>query len=457
MNITKEQAIRELWRRGSLSYKLRPEQQRLLDLLYGTPKDLAVFNLSRRLGKSTTCSTFCVENAIKKKQHIRYATAFLTDLEAFIVPIFDWVLEDCPQNFRPQWMASKKEYRFPNGSVIKLVGLDKNPNGIRGNAIDILVIDEAAFVNNLEYLYKSIIVPATMKRQFKLIFPSTPPISPDHFWSKELIPKAIKRNTYIEMTIDDISDLPKEERQRLLDEVGGEFSTTAQREFFCKIVTDENRAIAPEFKDRHIKEIELPKYFNSWIAADLGGVRDYTAVYLMIYLFEEAQTYVLAERSFPNTTPTNKIADGIKELEGLLPNKPNKKVIDGSGQTLTDLRTTYQVLCSLPEKTDFDASINLIRVAFAQDKLLIHPSCKELITTLKHGLLNKNRTDYERNDRGHCDEHAAIVYGYRHRIKENPFPRLLGKSKDTHHIFNETESQSKTKQTLSKAFTANFE
>jgi len=179
----------EAWRRGRLDYKLRPEQRRLKRLLYDSPKGMAVFNISRRLGKTTTCVTFCDENARRKKQHIRFATAFLRDLEKFVLPIFEQVLSDCPPELRPRYFPSKKEWRYRNGSVIKLIGVDKNPNGLRGNAIDILIIDEAAFIKNLKYLYQSIIVPATMKRKFKLIFPFTPPEAPEHFWAEEPFPK----------------------------------------------------------------------------------------------------------------------------------------------------------------------------------------------------------------------------------------------------------------------------
>jgi hypothetical protein len=406
--MTPEQAKAKLWKFGQLSWLLRPEQQNMLQMLYDS-KDLAVFNISRRLGKSTTCATFCVENAIRKKQHIRYATAFLSDLEQFICPIFEWVMESCPESLRPQWLASKKEYRFKNGSVIKLIGLDKNPNGLRGNAVDILVVDEAAFVSNLEYLYKSIIVPATMKRQFKLIFPSTPPESPEHFWSRELIFKAQERGTYIELTIDAISDLPADERKRLLDEVGGEFSATAQREFFCKIVVDVTRSIAPSFKDDlHIKEFD-PPHIQWGFFGDGGGVRDMTVFYKAGYDHTTRLTLFREEMYFPRNTETSKIIQAFKERWG------DKKTImfDVAGQLAIDWASAGLPTVSV-EKDEFDAGIRLLNNEFHLNRVVIHPDCKLLIRTLKGGLLNKQRTDFERTEAlGHCDAAAAFIYGLR--------------------------------------------
>jgi len=405
--VKKSVARNKLWAKGILSWKLRPEQQKLRSILEAAPTDLAVFNISRRFGKSTTCVTFCVEQAIKRKQHIRYATAYLTDLENFIQPIFEWCLNDCPEELLPKWKASKKVFEFPNGSTIRLVGLDKNPNGLRGNNIDILVVDEAAFVTKLEYLYKSIIVPATMKRKFKLIFPSTPPESPLHYWSAELIPKAKSRNTYVELTIDDISDLTPEEKQRVLDEVGGKDSPTAQREFYCKLIVDATRALAPAFFKGNIAAID-PEYVHYQLFGDTGGVRDKTVFLKKGWCHVLQKVIVRDELVFEPNTPTSTIIAGVKEKFPGLP-----LTLDASGQLLIDYATAG-LPAAFPQKADFAAGLLLLNNAFYNENCIIHPDCKLLIATLEGGLLNASRTDYERSDAlGHCDAAAAIIYGLR--------------------------------------------
>jgi hypothetical protein len=371
---------------------------------------LAVFNISRRLGKSTTCVLYCVEQGIRRKQHIRYATAFLTDLEQFIIPIFDWVFEDCPESMRPVWNTTKKTFTFPhNGSTIKLIGLDKNPNGLRGNAIDIIVIDEAAFVANLEYLYKSIIVPATMKRKFKLIFPSTPPESPEHYWASELINKAKIGGTYVEMTIDEISDLTPEERKRVLDEVGGEHSPTAQREFFCKIIVDVTRAVCPTFDEKqHVQSVERPN-IHWGLFGDAGGVRDRTVFLEVGYDLATGLVLFRDELTFAPNTPTSDIVAAVRAKW------PGHKtlVMDAPGQLLIDYSSLGLPAC-LPAKDDFAAGLLLLSNAFHQHQVLIDPACKLTIRTLSGGLLTKNRQDYERTEAlGHCDAAAAAIYALR--------------------------------------------
>ena len=406
--INPSNAKAELWRRGILSWKLKPWQRDLKNLIDTPDRGLAVFNVARKIGKSTTCACYSIEQAIKTKKHIRYATAFLSDLQEFICPIFDMLLADCPEDIRPQYLASKKEYRFQNGSVIKLVGLDKNRNGLRGNIIDLLVIDEAAFVSNLAYLYRSVIIPATKDRPFKLVFPSTPPESPEHFWASELVPKAKDRNTYAEMTIDADTELSPDERKRLLDEVGGEHSPTSQREYFCKIQVDGTRSIAPSFDSTiHVQPID-PPHVAYRLFGDTGGVRDLTVFLKAGWCHVLGKKIIRDEMWFPPNTPTSEIIAAVKaKWPGLY------LTLDASGQLLIDY-SSQGLQASLPQKDDFAAGLLLFNVHFHNNQLLIHPDCKLLIRTLEGGLLNKTRTDYERTDAlGHCDSAAACIYALR--------------------------------------------
>jgi len=408
MTITKAQAISALWSRGELSWKLRPEQQRLKDLIDASGRELVVPNIARKIGKTTTCSVYAIEQALRSKTHIRYATAFLTDLKDFLCPIFDLILADCPDALRPVWHASAKEYRFKNGSVIKLVGLDKNRNGLRGNIIDVLIVDEAAFVVNLEYLYRSVIIPATKDRPFKLIFPSTPPESPEHFWAKELVGKAKERATYVEMTLDADTSLAPEERKRLLDEVGGEDSPTAQREFFCKIIVDATRALCPPFAPRHIAPA-VSEHVRWGLFGDTGGIKDKTVFLEVGWCHDTQQILFRDELSFPPGTPTTSIVAAVKERWG----SDRTMVLDASGQLQIDYSAAGLPTTS-PAKDDFAAGLLLLATTFHNNRATIDPRCELLIRTLEAGLLTRARTDYERTDSlGHCDAVAAAIYAIR--------------------------------------------
>lgn len=400
-----------LFRKGVIAaWYLKPYQYDLYNLISRTIRDIIVPNITRRFGKSSVCVCYSIEQAIRKKQNIRYATAFLTDLENFIEPIFENIMEDIPERFRPRWAPGKKTWVFQNGSKIKLVGIDKNPNGIRGNAIDILIIDEAAFVQKLEYLYKSIIVPATARRKFKLVFPSTPPESPEHFWAKELIPKAISRNTYIELTMDHVDDISKDEKQRLFDEVGGKDSITARREFFCKIIADESRAIAPNFNpERHIGHHLTDDRYIKWIyVGDTGGLLDKTVILKVGYCHELKKVVIAEELAFDSNVTTPRIVQAFIQWAGT-----SNLTMDAPGQTKVDM-AELGLNIGTPIKDEFTSSIRYLNSELYNNQFLIAENCKLLITTLKAGLLTVNKKDYTRTEElGHCDAAAALIYALR--------------------------------------------
>lgn len=401
-----------LWRMGDIaSWKLqKPHRIEIKELLDRAGRELIVLNIARKGWKTTTCSLFCIEQAIKTKQHIRVATAFLSDLQAFLLPIFDFLLNDCPKDMEPVFKESKKEYRFKNGSVIKLVGLDKNRNGLRGNIIDILVVDEAAFVKNLEYLYKSVIIPATKERPFKLIFPSTPPESPEHFWASVLVQKAKERGTYIEQTIDADKDLDPIERQRLLDEVGGEHSPTAQREFFCKIIVDATRAVAPSFSaERHVAPFEEDHIY--WMVfCDMGGVIDLHAYHKIGWSHDLRKVLFAQELTFQTMTPSPIMIAAVQEKWPGLP-----VIMDKPGQTGIDLSAAGMPTADVIKiKDGFGAGIAYLNTHLHNDQVLIHPDCALLIRNLEGGLLTPSRLDHERTPHfGHNDHVACMIYGLR--------------------------------------------
>jgi hypothetical protein len=437
----KPRLVETAWRKGIVApWYLRPHQRELYKLIATTVRDIIIPNISRRFGKTSTCAVYSIEQAMLQKCHIRYATAFLSDLEEFIIPIFDHVLESCPEDLRPRYLASKKLYIFPNGSKIKLIGLDKNPNAIRGNAIDILIIDEAAFVKNLEYLYKSIIVPATADRPFKVIFPSTPPKDPDHFWAMELIPKAKLRGTYLEFTIDDNLSLSQEEKDRLLEEIGGKDSPEAQREFFCKIIRDPKSIVIPEFSEDCIKDFDLPKFYRPLTAIDFGGSMDKTGIIVCYWDFDRAKFCVRSSGLLDRNTSSDIIEGKTLELEKAISfaktadgQERIDRLGDAPGQLRIDLAVKGFVLRP-PQKAkgSLEAGINALRLAFMRGEIEIYKQGnKELIATLNHGSWLPNRSDFRRTDElGHLDLLAALMYAYQSVDKSNPYPAYYGRSLD---------------------------
>lgn len=410
---TRSEAIEQLWNLGNLAYKLRPEQRYFREQIYSSTYQLIVGKISRRWGKTFTLVTYAIEQAIQQKQHIRYGCAFLTDLEEFVLPAFEIILADCPEYLLPVFQKSKKRWMFKNGSTIKLVGLDKNPNGLRGNAINIMIIDEASFVAKLKYIHNSIIIPATMKQKnIKLIFISTPPESPEHFFV-ELINKAqVEEDAFfLELTIDDISDLEPAEKERLLNAVGGPNSNTALREFYCQIIVEAGRAIAPAWNEEihvGIPEEKYIKHINWQLFGDTGGVRDFTVFHQMGWSHDLGLVLVWDEMWFGPHTPTSKIIDAVIDKWNFMPT-----TLDCTGQLGIDW-SANGLPAATPVKDTFTSSLLTVNNSFYLNETLIHPRCKLLKQTLNNHMTNPKRTDFERMETtGHADAVMSYCYGLR--------------------------------------------
>jgi hypothetical protein len=426
----------EKWFRADLSY-LRHSGQKKIDIKFKDIKSqLFVCNISRQWGKSFWAVSKAVELALAKpKARIKYATAFQTDLVEFIMPTFDIVLADCPASLKPTYKVQGSKWVFPNGSEIKLVGLDKSPNSLRGNVIDLIIIDEAGFVTNLDYIYKSIIIPATLHRpNCKIIFISTPPSTPAHPFG-DFIQKAEIEDAYVKLTIFENPLITAADIDRMAKEMGGKDSTTFRRECLCELVLDDDLALVREWKDEFTVEIKRDEYFGYYhklVGQDLGRV-DHTALVFGYYDFKRAALVIEDELTMEGTEWTTKtLKDAINVKEGALWGefKPFLRVSDNNNpHLLTDLSSLHNMhFMAVKKDSSLEQMVNRVREWVRDGRILINPRCKMLIGCFKYGIWDKNRKEFARSKvYGHFDHFAALMYLLIHTpYSSNPIPREHG-------------------------------
>lgn len=425
----------EAYYRGNLSWKLHAGQHVIEKAYREVTNTLFVGNCSRRLGKSYWAAIKCIEKAISTKSaRVKIATAYQTDLEEFILPAFTLALEDCPEPIRPKWNASKKKFRFKNGSEIQLVGLDKNPNAGRGNYCDLYIFDEAAYIRRLSYLYSSVVVPMTARRPgARVIMISTPPPEGDSEFP-ELCQKARRENAYVELDIFKNPLIDAEERERLHRECLAEDDW--EREYLCKFVVSKSKAIIPEFIDSAIKvngRDEFFKYYHKYDAMDLG-VRDKTVCLFAYYDFKRAKLVIESEYVIngPEMT-TDKLAEDLKAREAALWPElvPYRRVSDNNNLLLLqDLGRLHGIHFSPTNKEELHAMVDEVRWWVKQERIEINPECTELIGCLRYGTWNDKRREFARSKvYGHFDALAALIYLVRNiNQEENPIPVSHGGS-----------------------------
>jgi hypothetical protein len=445
-------ALAGLWKRGDLEPLLFHGGQAKIDAVYrAAPGSLVVFNISRQWGKTFFGVTKAVVQAIKKPgSRIRIGAAFETDLAEFIEPAFETVLATCPPQLAPKYLQQKRRYVFPNGkrelqdpfkggSNIKLVGLDRKPNGLRGNTIDLIILDEAGFINDLERLHKSVIVPLTTQRpDAKILLTSTPPESPDHeFWN--FVDRAKLENSYAEFTIDENPLLGPADVARLEKEMGGRHTTAFQREYLCRKIVEKERAIIPDFDPtpggRHVVETPRPPTFPHLHKYEFldSGVSDLTFEIFAYYDWPRAKLVVEDEHVLHGSAVTTRnIATGTRQKEKDLEyKKVYRRIADNDNLILINDLADWicnpgeeKIHFTPTDKDSLEAMLNELRLWFQDDRIEIHPRCKMLIGTLGSALWNKKRTDFERSPvYGHADGIAALMYGVRNVDRHtNPIP-----------------------------------
>lgn len=429
-------AKEEKWFRADLNY-LRHSGQKRIDLKFReVVSQLFVCNISRQWGKSFWAVTKAVELALSKPNaRIKYGTAFQTDLVEFILPTFEIVLADCPESIRPVYKVHGSKWVFPNGSEIKLVGLDKSPNSLRGNVIDLIIIDEAGFVEKLDYIYKSIIIPATLHRpNCKIIFISTPPSTPAHPFG-DFIQKAELEGAYVKLTIYDNPLITQDDINRLAREMGGLESTTFRRECLCELILDDELALCREWKDEFIQDIKRDEYYVYYyklVGQDLGRI-DHTALVFGYYDFKRAALIIEDELTMdgPSWTTHTLKNEIVKKETWLWPDmKAFRRVSDNNNpHLLNDLSSLHDMhFMPVVKESSLEQMVNRVREWVRDGRILIHPRCKMLHGCMKYGIWDAKRKEFSRSKiYGHFDHFAALMYLLIHTpYSSNPIPRDHG-------------------------------
>lgn len=337
----------DLWRAGNLRWKLDPHQQVTYDAFCEwharkqTPEydaemeaiaeefDIALDQvwvdlISRRWGKTSKWILILDEFAIRLPMEVpdcrhgallTYGTAYQSDIGDMIVPLANKLHADAPEDVRPTYHGSHEGgpagLYYPNGSVVKLVGIDKHPNALRGRASDGIVIAEARDVRKLAGTVQSVLLPQFQRRPWAfLAIETSAPDDDNHDVMKIFVPDAKRRGAFAEQTIDDNTAIDPREKERAIRQAGGRDSVECQREYFNKIKRDENVVVVPEFNEElHVAEREVPKHAHAYVSAD-PGMRDLCALLWAVWDFEDAVLYVQRDWA--------KRGAGVSEIAGIV-------------------------------------------------------------------------------------------------------------------------------------------
>ncbi len=437
-----EKATEELWRRGEFVDLILNEPQKDMYKAF-TASDFVMFFFlcSRRLGKSYSLYAIAVAECLKNpRTKVLYLSTTTDQVREIVDQTAEVVLETCPFDLMPKVRQKENKYVFPNGSEIRIKGLDKTGgNAIRGVKADLVIFDEACFMNDLLNILDSVVMPMVIATGGRILFGSTPPDSPGHD-SVSIVARCEENNAIIRKTIyDTLGVLYNQKQINLFEEqAGGRESTLFRREYMAEIVAEKTLAIVPAFTQAAQEEIvqrpihpmenvdSMPFWPDCYVGMDLG-FRDLTVALFGYWDFPNAQLVIEDELIWSEKDAnTSKIAADIKlkekELWGERP--PHARYCDNDPRFIEDIKVLHDLKFKRTAKDNKEASVNQLNILVNEDKLRINPKCKVLIKHLRYGLWKETRKEFQRSkELGHCDAVDALIYMLRNVARSrNPVP-----------------------------------
>lgn len=452
--VTKEQAIQQLWEMGELSFKLKGKQKDVYDSMKNGTTDISCILVSRRFGKSFTNCLVAVETCLNTPNAIvKYACPKQRMVQTIIKPIMREILKDCPEHLKPEWKTQDKVYQFPNGSEIQVAGTDNgSAENLRGGYANLLICDEAGFMDDLDYVVNSILLPTTDTTDGRLILTSTPNYKdPQHEFHESFIFPAEAEDRLVKYTLYDSPMVDESKIEKIIARYPGGVNNPKFRcEYLCEIPRNTEATVVPEFlplKNEIVTEdIERPPFYDAYVSCDVG-FRDLTVALFGYYDFREGCLVVLDEVVMNGVAmTTDKLAEEIEHKEHLhfwdsetdTPKRPFLRVMDNDLKLINDLAKLHHIHFMPTDKMNKEGAINTVRMWVHSGRVKIHPRCKHLIYHLSAAQWDKGRNKFKHLkdsvtgdvQGGHADALDAFIYMVRNVMESrNPYPSDFGSMK----------------------------
>lgn len=442
--------VTKLWQVGDLTYKLDPLQKQTYDEIRSffdscsnSFERLWVNEWSRRLGKDFMTLVFIREEMIKNHGHIyHYGTAFERDLTRILMPMIERIEADCPEEYRLHSKSSKGMYIDPiTGSELRLVGLDKNPNGIRGNRGDGIVVTEYSYCNKIDESETAFSPMLVENEHAWRIYNSTPGPSTAHKWHTAMVPRARRMGSYSFRILDECPRFREGQIEAAYDEFGGRDTTKSRREYRCEHVGETEALVVPEWIEARgvclVDRYDRPTHAHCYVGMDPGMI-DLTGVVAGYYDFKN-DILVFERAVAKRRLNTEQVAEEIKKIErpwekfgyfdssARAHKNPYRRICDRDLRLIADLNESFGISFDATAKQDLHAAINMFRTRVQQHRIRILPDARELALHLDAAIWNDKRTQLEHvtAEFGHFDLLMAAVYLHRNLdISTNPFSPL---------------------------------
>lgn len=425
-----EEFVRVSFEVGNLSWLLHDGQRKMAEII---SKDLSEFLVfcSRQLGKSFFILCFAIEHCAKLHKGRRPLVRIFCQTQKQVTDIvqdnMQFIQALAPEN----WIRrTKSENRWSIGLGEIRVGMMSaaHVHGKRGGNATLIITEEGCFSpsDSFKNAVQNVLSPQLLRSEGKMVHVTTASEDEHHHVQAVIKPKCELTGGFINLSIYHNPQLADRQILAAYDFVDDGTDEGWRREYLCEVIRASTLMAIPSFKEEiHVSEIEYKKWFKYLVCGDFGGVRDFYCFHLIAYDFDIEKVVILGEKYFLSSTPTPEVLESLKEWDKYT----TSRVIDCPSQTQIDLSALGYAIMT-PIKDKFEDTLKYARTEFYREGVLIDKSCELLILTADTQKLNKQKTDWERNDAtGHADALMSLVYGLR-SVDRNTDQREKVRSED---------------------------
>lgn len=293
--------------RGRVVFNLFPFQEKVLNLFKNTDNKYIIVNKARQLGISTLVAAYALWLMLFHKDKNVLVIATKQDTAKNMITKVQFMYENLPKWLKlPAVENNKLSLRLSNGSVIKAVTGAKDSG--RSEAVSLLIIDEAAFIEEIDEIFPS--AQQTLSHGGQCIVISTPK-GVGNWFHQTFTQAELSKNSFLPIKLPWFLHPEKDQKWRDEQDVILGKKTAAQ-ELDCDFSTSGDTIIDPEilkfYAQSYIEEpVErrgisndlwiwrYPDYSKSYIVTcDVarGDDKDYSAFHVIdVEAFEQVAEF----------------------------------------------------------------------------------------------------------------------------------------------------------------------
>jgi phage terminase large subunit len=399
----KKKLREESWARLSVAEKNKPRGKNEVRLPYPHvrqksiiyhKKRFKVMVCGRRFGKTTAALIACMLRAIEKPKSIIF----------YIAPTYRQA-KSIAWSMLSEWVgqayARKNEQELvlelPNGSKIYLKGAD-NPDSLRGTYVHFMVLDEYADIK--PQVWDEVLRPQTIDTRADVWFMGTPR-GFDHFhalWKDAHSGKLGDDWVAYRLTSYDNPHMPKEE----IDKAREQSDPRAfAQEYLAEFVQFEGLVYADFKQAEHVQHFDIKKISGvDVVGLDWGA--DHPTGGAFLRFAADGKVYVWAEH-YERELSVDEHAERLKRLAK---GKTIRRwYLDPSAKQVgVDLKKNG--INTRKAVNDRIYGITEVRRLLRDKKLIIHPSCSNLIYEFQH---HRYKTDQEKSRGSDKDVDKSVL------------------------------------------------